>query len=120
VTSWTVHVRPGTPPVLLPEAFSWGAAIFGPIWLLVHRAWIPALLVLCAGIVVSFATPEPATTVLGLGLAWLTGLFGRDLCRWSLERGGFRLAQVVGGRNEDEALARLLDHRPDLTAEAAS
>jgi hypothetical protein len=117
--SWTVHLRPGTPPVLLPEAFSWGAAIFGPFWLLAHRAWIPAVLVLCAGVAVSIATPEPATTLLGLGLAWLTGLTGRDLCRWSLERRGFMLAQVVGAGSEDEALARLLDRRPDLTAEAA-
>jgi hypothetical protein len=104
---------------LLPEAFSWAAAILGPFWLLLHRAWIPAVLLLCVGIVVSVATPEPATTVLGLGLAWLTGLFGRDLCRWSLERRGFSLAQVVGGRTEDEALGRLLDHRPDLMAQAA-
>jgi hypothetical protein len=118
--SWTVHLRPGTQPVLLPEGFSWGAAIFGPFWLLAHRAWIPAILVLCAGIAVSVATPEPATTLVGLGLAWLTGLLGRDLCRWSLERRSFQLAHVVGGRNEDEALGRLLDRRPDLAADVAA
>jgi hypothetical protein len=119
VKIWTAHTRSQTPPVLLPEAFSWGAAIFGPLWLLAHRAWIPAVLLLCAGVAVSAAVPEPATTVLGLGLAWLTGLFGRDLCRWSLERRGFRLARVVAAGSEDEALARLLDHQPDLAAEAA-
>jgi hypothetical protein len=117
---WTAHIRPQSAPVLLPEAFSWGAAIFGPLWLLAHRAWIPAVLVLCAGVVVSVAVPEPATTVVGLGLAWATGLFGRDLCRWSLERRGFTLAQVVRGRTEEEALGRLLDQRPDLTAAAAA
>jgi hypothetical protein len=36
------------------------------------------------------------------------------MVRWSLARRGFLLAHVLAARTEDEALARLLDRRPDL------
>ena len=42
------------------------------------------------------------------------GLTGHDLRRWSLENRGYLLAQVVVARDELEALARLLERRPDL------
>ena len=44
----------------------------------------------------------------------LLGLSGHDLRRWSLDHRGYLLAQVVVARDELEALARLLDRRPDL------
>nr|WP_283949613.1 DUF2628 domain-containing protein [Limobrevibacterium gyesilva] len=100
---------------MVREGFSWGALVFGPFWLLAHRAWIPGVLVLCAEIALAF-TPGPSRLVLSLALAWLLGLCGRDLVRWSLERRGFLLAHVVAARDEDTALARLLARRPDLTA----
>ena len=48
MTSWSVHVRDGRPVVLVPERFSLGAMSFGPVWLLAHGAWIPAVLLGCA------------------------------------------------------------------------
>ena len=45
---WTAHIRAGAAPVLVREGFSWGALLFGPLWLAVHRAWIPAVLALAA------------------------------------------------------------------------
>ena len=44
----------------------------------------------------------------------LLGLSGHDLRRWSLDYRGYLLAQVVVARDELDALARLLDRRPDL------
>jgi hypothetical protein len=44
----------------------------------------------------------------------LQGLFGNDMRRWSLERRGFACAHVIAARDEDGALVRLLDRRPDL------
>ncbi len=52
---WTVHVRTGAAPVLVQEAFSWTALVFGPLWLLAHRAWIPAALVFAAGLLIGLA-----------------------------------------------------------------
>jgi hypothetical protein len=118
VRTWTVHLRPGTAPVLVAEAFSWGAAVFGPFWLLVHRAWIPGVLVLCAQGTMAAAAPAVPHLVLTLALAWLLGLFGQDCRRWSLSRRGFELAHVVTGRTGAAATVRLFDQRPELAREA--
>ena len=49
-----------------------------------------------------------------IGLAWFTGLCGRDLRRWSLARRGWRAPHVVVARSEEEALERLLRFHPSL------
>jgi hypothetical protein len=117
VKVWTAHTSAHAAPVLVREGFSWGAALFGPFWLLAHRAWIAGVLVLCLWVGVALV-PPPLRGVLELALAWLLGLCGRDLLRWSLARRGYLLAHVVAARNRDDALARLLDRRPDLISEA--
>jgi hypothetical protein len=109
-----VHVRRGAQPALVREAFSWGALFFGWVWLLLHRAWIPAVLLLAGTIVVLLLTPAAARPLVAAGIAVLQGLFGNDMRRWSLERRGFACAHVIAARDEDGALVRLLDRRPDL------
>jgi hypothetical protein len=118
VKTWTVHLRPGTAPVLVPEAFSWRAALFGPFWLLAHRAWIPGVLVLCAQAAMTAATPAVLHGVLTVALVWLLGLFGQDCRRWSLSRRGFAFAHVVVGRTGEDAALRLFDQQPELAREA--
>ncbi|CAH2600699.1 protein of unknown function [Rhodovastum atsumiense] len=120
MTIWTAYLRQGRPPVLVPETFSWGAALFGPLWLAVHGAWIAAVLALCAGLALGLALPAPAGTLAALALAWFLGLTGQDLRRWSLEQRGWRLAGVVAAPDDDGALARLLEGRPELIAEAVA
>ena len=56
--------------------------------------------------------------VLALGLGVLSGLLARDALRWSLERRGYLLAEVVVARDPEAALARLLHARADLRADA--
>jgi len=114
--SYTAHVLPDRPPVLLLEGWSWGAAIFGPLWLLAHRAWIPALAFAVVVVLVQALAPAGLNAVLALGLGALSGLLGRDAVRWSLERRGYVLAHVVAARDHDAALARLLHARTDLGA----
>jgi hypothetical protein len=111
---WTAHLRSGRPPVLVREGFSWGALVFGPLWFASQCAWIPAVLALAASVLIAALAPPAAATVLLIGLAWLFGLVGRDLCRWSLDRRGYVLAQVVAARDFETALERLLARRPDL------
>jgi uncharacterized protein (DUF486 family) len=43
MTFWTAHLRNEAEPVVIPERFSWGALVFGPFWLALHRAWIESL-----------------------------------------------------------------------------
>ncbi len=116
---YTAHTRKRSAPVLVREGFSWGALFFGPIWLLVHRAWVAGVLALCAAVGACLA-PGLLPAVLLPALAWLLGVSGTDLVRWSLQRRGFLLAHVIAGTNIDAALARLLTVRPDLRQDAAT
>ncbi len=105
------HLPPGRGPVLVREGFSWGAFLFGPLWLACNGAWTAAGLALAA-LVLAGTTPfGPAA---GFALFFVLGLFGNDLRRWSLRLGRFDLAHVVAGRSRDEAMLRLLSSRPDL------
>ena len=111
---WTAHLRPGDPSVLIREGFSWGAALFGPIWLLLHQAWVPGLIVLAVAVLIEVLAPDALAPAL-FGLYGFTlGLYGNDLLRFAAERRGYALAHVLAARNEDAALARLLAARPEL------
>ncbi len=114
MTFWTVHVRAGNAPVLVREGFSWGAFLFGPLWLAGHRAWIPAALALAAGSLIVILLPPGIAGVTMFALAILLGLSGQDFRRWSMDHRGFTLAQVITARSEPEALGVLLARRPDL------
>lgn len=114
MTTYTSHLKPGVTPLLVREGFSWWAALFGWLWLLVNGAWVPAILVFAASVVVWrlgawLQSPAPM-----LGLFVLQGLLCRDLLRWGLARRGFTPGPLVEAADQDSALARLLTERDDL------
>ena len=111
---FTAHLREDRAPVLLREGFSWGAAIFGPLWLAAHRAWVPAALVLAVEVAAAFLLPTAYVGFVFLAWHWLLGFLGTDLQRWALEARGYTLAHVVAAPDADSAFARLLTARPDL------
>ena len=113
---WTAHLRPGAAPLLVRESFSWGALIFGPLWLAAHRAWIPAALSLAASVLILALVPSPYAAVLFFTLAVVLGQCGHDLRRWSIDHRGFTLVQVVAAPSEIEAMSVLLSRRPDLAS----
>jgi hypothetical protein len=109
---YTSHVKPQLMPVLVREGFSWGAAIFGWIWLLLQGAWVPALLVLAAAVgalkLAALAhSPAPLVAVF-----LVQGIFGRDLVRWWLTLRGYQPGGPVAAATYDAALLRLLSERP--------
>lgn len=112
---WTVHLRDGHAPELVREGFSPGALLFGPLWLLAHRAWIPAALLFAAWVLVAAFAPPAGAAALVLA----AGLLGHDARRWSLALGGWKLATVVAARDEEAAFGRLMAARPDLIPDAA-
>jgi hypothetical protein len=119
VRTYTAHLKPGRAPVLVREGWSWGAFLFGPLWLLAHRAWVPAALASVLAVALVAATPDRLHPPLLFGFALLLGLLGRDLVRWSLARRGYGLAHVLAARDEDGAFARLLAARADLVEASA-
>lgn len=115
--SYTVHLRLGEAPTLVPETFSWGAAIFGPFWLFARGAALAGL----AGLVLAFLAALLPGALGGaslLVLAWAFGLFGQDLRRWGLARRGYAFAGVIRAADADAALIRLLAEQPALMTEA--
>jgi hypothetical protein len=114
VRFYTAHIRSGAAPVLVREGFSWGALFFGPLWLAVHRVWIPAVVSLAGFVMIFVLTDGRMAAALLIALVVLIGLSGHDLRRWSLDHRGYVLSQVVTARDELEALAQLLERRPDL------
>jgi hypothetical protein len=117
VKSYTAHLKPGEQPVLVKEGWSWGAFLFGPLWLAAQRAWLPAAALLALMVLLGAL---PGGWVLVGALAVLAGLMGRDAVRWSLDRRGFECAAVLAARDEDTALGRLLTYRPELAAGLAA
>jgi len=122
---WTVHVPPSVTdasgrrlrrvPVLVREAFSWGAFLFGPFWLLAHRLWLAALLWFVAVPAAALLLPAGAAAVLPV-LQFLLGCHARDLLRRALARRGYTEAHVVVERDGERALARLIGERPELAS----
>ena len=111
---FTALFAPGREPVLVREGWSWGAFLFGPFWLLAHRAWIPGAVTL-ALFTLACGVRGAAGPLLGVA-AVACGVFGRDLLRWTLEQQGYHLVHVIVARNEEAAMARLLAVRPDFAA----
>jgi hypothetical protein len=116
VRIYTALLKSGAEPVLVREGFAWGALLFGPLWLAVHRAWIAAALSLAAYVLIAALVPAPAASTLGLGLALVLGFTGHDLRCRALEHRGYLLTHVLAAANRDGALLRLLVARPDLAA----
>jgi hypothetical protein len=118
VIVYTAYIRAHAAPVLVPERFSWGALLFGPLWLALHGAWIAAILAFAADAAIGELVPDISGAVLSAALALLLGLFGQDLRRWTLERRGFAMAHIVAAPDAESALVRLLQRRPDLIGPA--
>ena len=111
---WTAHTAQGRKPVLVAEGFSWGAALFGPLWLAASGAWIFASVVLAIDLVLGLFAPGWSLAI----AAFVTGLFGHDLRRAALELRGYAMVHVIAASSFDGALARLLARRPDLVVDA--
>ena len=91
---YTAHLAPGRAPLLVREGFSLGAFLFGPLWLFAHRAWVAGAIALAVlvgiGVLAVLTAGSTLPLITLLGYAAMLGWNGRDLCRWSLARQGYR------------------------------
>lgn len=116
MVTYTVHERGGEETdiaaraekiVFIKEGFAWLALVFPLVWLLYHRLWI-----VLAGFVVIITLLEVGVMSLGLNeavavfttlaLSAIFALQANDLRRWSLERKGFALADLVSAVDRSE------------------
>jgi hypothetical protein len=133
MTIFTIHLpasgqrrATGDDVALAAERFSWGAFLFGPLWLLVHRLWLWTLVWAAAALIYGAL----ATTLRGAAAGWalflgavllemLLGFEANELYRRSLERSGRPAVAVVSARNSNAAAARFF-RRQAQAASAAS
>ncbi len=129
--SYTVHEPPNPPSgrlsradrlVFVREGFSWTAALFAPIWMLLHRMWLVFILYL-----IGMAALGAALTALGVRPQMITlaslavhvalGFELGALRRWTLGRKGWRMLGAVTGRNRTECERRFFQAWLDEMAE---
>ncbi len=112
----------------VPERFSWGAFIFGPLWLLIHGLWLACLVWLVAIVVLSvvavdFLTTGVAYSIL-FAIEFFLGLEGNNLRRGKLTRRGYRFVDVAAGVPREEAerafFARWAEKEPNAPASPPS
>ncbi len=121
--TFTVHEPPNPPAdrieradklVFVKDGFSWLAALFAPLWMLVHRLWWALLgyvLVLVAlRSMQEFGVFNESTTGLMIfALNLLVGFEADTLRRWALDRKGWQMLGSVSGRTVDECERRFFD-----------
>lgn len=100
--------------VFVRDRFSWMAALLTPIWLLVHRHWLPLLGFILAAVAIVFAV-----AALGLAPFWgsllifalqlVIGFEAGSLDRWRLDRKGWQMIGTVAGRGGIDCERRFLD-----------
>jgi len=100
----------------IPEALAKWAIIVPPVWLAWHRLWWSLLvyLVIAAIVLVFLSTPF---ALAALYLGGIPGLYllleGNNLRGKRLERMGYDLVDVVDAPDEQAAVERFLERRPE-------
>jgi len=116
---YTVHLAPApSSPAeaeVIREGFSWGAFVFGFLWLLYRRLWSWAIAYLIAAFALSTVAEllgfDPAIELaLMLAVALIVGFWGNDWRRAALERQGWRFVGVVHESGREAAERRFFDH----------
>jgi hypothetical protein len=122
MTVYTVHApltadtrRPQPERVVfIRDGFHFWAAVFGPLWFLVHRLWLGLLIYLVCVIALGAAlvllhVDQESRVIIGLLVAILTGFEAASLQRWSYSRGKWQLLDVVVEKTRDAAEHRFFD-----------
>jgi hypothetical protein len=136
--TYTIHEQPDPAAdrvdraealVFIKDGFTWAAALFAPIWLLVHRLWWPLLGYVVIGGAFQLVQMLLAFDHRWLGLAAFTlnvliGFEADTLRRWGLERRGWHTVGTVTGKTVAECERRFFDAwlptQPILAAGAQS
>lgn len=124
---FTVHTRrggldPHRDIVVIKEGFCWPAFFFSVIWAIWCRLWLVTVGLLVAEVVLNavmawLGASLASQVILSVGLAFIIGILGNDLRRWTLERRGFIRTDVVVAADGDGAERRFFDRHPQLGEE---
>ena len=121
---YSVHLRDNgkkSDLAVVPDGFSWGAAVFGFIWALYIGAWDAALMLfglqILAGALIPLLFADPAVQgAAQVGVALAIGVGAGELRRELLAWRGLHEVGVVTGATPEDAERRYFDDHPDVTA----
>ena len=123
VITFTVHESPDPPAdrhdradrlVLVRDGFTYAAAAFTPLWLLLKQQWLAFVIyvgVFAAVVLVLVAADMPPQWYLlaSSALHLLVGFEADSIQRWTLSRRGYTMIGTVSGRNQMECERQFLD-----------
>jgi len=101
-------VRPDPDVAIIADRFSWAAFYFGVLWMLLHRLWLEAAVIIAlraAALWAVITAPDlaAAAVVLWAGLSTLVGLEAQEWRARRLIRRGYRLIDLVEAPDADTA-----------------
>ena len=123
MTIFSVHIRDSgakSDLAVIPDSFSWGAAVFGFLWALYIGAWDLALVLFVVQMATGAAIPLLLDNVAAQGMAQMgvavaIGFGAGEVRRALLALRGLIEAGVVVGANAEDAERRYLDSHPEVT-----
>ncbi len=97
---------------LIEEGFSFSAFVFGILWLVYKKLWIPASFVLLINVLLGIGieiglTSKEVIGVFQFAVLVILGLSASDIQSHFLSLKGYNLIDVVMGKNRDEAQLKL-------------
>ncbi|HXW24900.1 MAG TPA: DUF2628 domain-containing protein [Xanthobacteraceae bacterium] len=99
--------------VFVRDGFSWPAFLFGPLWMLRHRLWLPLILYLAVLFALSAALrvagAGDAVLAIGFLVSLLVGFEASSLRRYGLVRRKWHSLGVVVGDDLESAERRFFD-----------
>jgi hypothetical protein len=96
------------------DGFSWGAFVFGPLWMLARKLWLVFVIYLVVVVGLAFAMHalgvlDGAQIAVAVLVALLLGLEGGTLRRWTLRRRRWRDLGIVVADDLEAAERRFFD-----------
>jgi hypothetical protein len=123
MVTFTVHEPPNPPAdrieraagmTFVRDGFSWSAALFTPVWMLVYRLWWPLLGYLATMTVIELIRERVVLhpgwlSLATLALSLIIGLEAGTLRRWSLDRSGWTTLGAVSGKTAEDCERRFFN-----------
>jgi hypothetical protein len=111
--------------IFLPERFSLGAFLFGPLWMIWRRLWVVLIIYLVGAGLIAYGLRLLGINWIAVGLVFglihlLIGLDATSLVRWTRLRHGWRECGIVIADDLDMAERRFFDNRTAPPARPSS
>ncbi|MCP5370049.1 MAG: DUF2628 domain-containing protein [Rickettsiaceae bacterium] len=103
---YTDSRKKDTKPVIVAQNPSFLAGIFGILWMLYYRMWLPALLLLVISFVMGYLKEINLYYYYDISIFFLMTFFASDLRNAYLLKKGYQLYDIIAANDLEEAELR--------------